>query len=104
VLPHEFSLKHLHGFLAALPWPRLIFSCLASASSMLPRPQSRENCLTKITEDSQLIGADVLAPTNDWNQHLNFLRDVIIGNIPGANDNWDRNEVRVQHKPNRLMI
>jgi len=51
VLPHEISLIHLHGFLTALPQPRLclILSCLASASSMLPRPRSRENCLTHIT-------------------------------------------------------
>jgi len=40
VLPREFSLIHLHGFLTALPRPRLglILSCLAS-----PRP--RQCCL-----------------------------------------------------------
>jgi len=38
VLPQEFSLIHLHGFLTALPLPRLglIFSYFASISSMLP--------------------------------------------------------------------
>jgi len=47
--------NHLHGFLTAWSWPRLglILRCLASASSILPRPrpqsQSRENCLTHIT-------------------------------------------------------
>jgi len=50
ILPHELSLKNLHGFLTALLRPRLglIVSCPASASSMLPRPRSRsrENCLT----------------------------------------------------------
>jgi len=48
VLPYEY----LHRFLTALPWPRLslILSCLASASSMLPR--SRENCITHITSFS----------------------------------------------------
>jgi len=38
MFPNEFSLIHFHGFLTALPRPRLglILSCLALASSMLP--------------------------------------------------------------------
>jgi len=54
VLPHEFSVIHLHGFLTTLPLPRLglILSCVAYASSMLPR--SRENCHTHIIAVSLL--------------------------------------------------
>jgi len=42
VLPHEFSLIHLHGFLTALPRPDSQLPRLASASLMLPRLRSRE--------------------------------------------------------------
>jgi len=45
-----FSLIHLHGFLTASSRPDPPLPRLASASSMLPRPRSRENCLTHITD------------------------------------------------------
>jgi len=51
VLPHEFSLIQLHGFLHVLPRPdsQLPHLTWASASLMLPRSRSPENCLTHIT-------------------------------------------------------
>jgi len=61
VLPHEFSLIHLHGFLTTLPRPRLglNLSCLAS-----PRP--RQCCL-----DPGLGIVETASPTSLILFHVN---------------------------------
>jgi len=54
VLPHEFSLIHIHGFLTALP-NCLASPLLSSALSMLMLPRPRENFLTHICHITDYI-------------------------------------------------